>query len=358
MKRIIIAVLVVGSFLPTYSQTLSAYTDYRQYFYVFDDGHSQMLEYLPVQSYRVGGACLAYMDNRGVFKIFFKNNKITLEKYRVTNYFSTNNLLVYTLESQLIVFDRGKRLTLVYNPGLYAFGDSIVAFYDEASSYLKVYYDGEIREVEAGLSGRPMKSMVVGDNLFAYVDQADYFKICYRGKLIEESYRPNNYKVGGNTVAYITEAELEFKIFYKGATHDVENFEPQSYRAGEDMVAYVDETGSFKVFYKGEIIELSTFEPEFYYIKANMLVYSESDFLKVFTDGKSHTLVNYIPEKYYVHRNVVAFIDEQDQLVGFYKGVLETISYEKLNNIEIFGNAVSFEIGIHTNKTYYKGVVY
>ena len=350
--------MVAGSILPTYSQTLSAYTDYREYFYVFDDGYSQMLEYHPVQSFRVGGACLAYIDNRGVFKIFFRNKKITLEKYRVTNYFSTNNLLVYTLENQLIVFDRGKRMTLVYHPAYYAFGDSIVAFYDEASSYLKVYYDGEIREVEAGLSGRPMKSMVVGDNLFAYVNQADYFKIFYHGKLIEESYRPKNYKVSGNTVAYITEAELEFKIFYKGTTRNVENFEPQSYKAGEDMVAYIDETGSFKVFYKGEIIELSSFEPEFYRIKENMLVYSESDFFKVFTDGESYTLANYIPEKYYVHRNVVAFIDEQDQLVGFYKGSLETISYEKLNNIEVYGNAVSFEIGVHTNKTYYKGKVY
>jgi len=344
--------------LPGYSQTLSAYTDYREYFYVFDDGVSQMLEYFPVQSYRVGGACLAYIDNKGVFKIFFKNNKITLEKYKVTHYFSTNNLLVYTLENQLIIFDRGKRLTLVYHPNIYAFGDSIVAFYDETSSYLKAYYDGEIREVEAGLSGRPMKSMLVGDNLFAYVDQADYFKIFYRGERIEESYRPYNYKVGGNTVAYVTEAELEFKIFYRGTTHNVETFEPQSYKAGEDMVAYVDETGSFKVFYQGTVIEVSSFEPEFYRITANMLIYSEGDFLKVFADGESHTLANYIPEKYYVHRNVVAFIDEQGQLQGFYKGQLETISYEKLNNIEIFGNAVSFEIGIHTNKTYYKGTVY
>ena len=349
---------MAGIILPLYSQTLSAFTDYRGYFYVFDDGHSQMLEYFPPQSYKVGGACLAYLDNRGVFKIFFKNNKITLEKYRVTNYFSTNNLLVYTLESQLVVFDKGKRLTLVYHPDFYMFGDSIVAFYDEASSYLKAYYDGEVVEIEAGLSGRPMKSMVVGDNLFAYVDQADYFKIFYRGNLIEESYRPNNYKVGGNIVAYVTEAELEFKVFYKGATFYVENFEPQSYWAGEDMVAYVDETGSFKVYYKGEVLEISSFEPEFYYIKTNMLVYSEGDFLKVFTDGQSHTLANYIPEKYYVHRNVVAFVDEQDQLQGFYKGQLETISYEKLNNIEIFGNAVSFEIGIHANKTYYKGTVY
>ena len=350
--------LVVILSLSAYSQTLSAYTDYRDYFYVFDDGHSQMLEYFPTQSYRVGGACLAYIDNRGVFKIFFRNNKITLEKYRVTKYFATNNLLVYTLESQLVVFDRGKRLTLIYNPGFYAFGDSIVAFYDEPSSYLKAYYDGEITEVEAGLSGRPMKSMIVGDNLFAYVDQADYFKIFYQGSLIEESYSPNSYKVGSNTVAYVSDADLEFKIFYEGTTITAENFEPQSYKAGEDMVAYVDETGSFKVFYKGETIELSTFKPEFYRIKKNMLIYSEQDYLMVFTNGKSYTLSNYIPEKYYVHRNVVAFIDDQNQLVGFYKGEQEIISYEKLNSIEIFANVVSFEIGIHTNKTYYKGNVY
>jgi len=343
---------------PSTAQTMAVYSDYRDYFYVFDDGLSRELEYLPVRSYKVGGNTIAYLDDMGNFIVYYKGRKITMEKYEIRNYFVTRNMVIYTLESQLIVFDNGRRKTLMYYPAYYAFGDSIVAFYDKSSNYLKVYYNGEISEIEDALAGSPVKSMLVGDNIIAYKDHADYFKIFYRNKLYDQAYNISSFSVGRNTVAYVEEATSEFKAFYKGDTYNLETFPPRSFKVGDDMVAYIDESGSFKVFSGERTYEISSFEPEFYKVVDNMLVYSEDNFLKVFTDGESYTLENYIPSQYYIAENVVAFIDRDEHLIGFYGGKLLTLSYEDIDNIEVSGNTVSFTVGVHTNKIFYKGHIY
>jgi len=358
MKQLFTSLTLLTVITTVHAQTLAVYEDYRNYFYAFDDGITTQLEYMPVLSYKVGGSCIAYIDTKGSFKIYHNGRKFTLEKYNVNRYFATQHIVVYTLESQLIVFDGERRKSLMFFPSYYAFGDSIVAYYDKPTEYLKVFYQGNVTELEDGLAGRPVKSMIVGDNILAYVNQSDLLKIFYRNRVIEVAYSPISFRVGRNVVAYIDGSTSEFKMFYNGETYDLEMYRPISYKAGDDIVAYVDESGSFKAFYNGELITINTFEPEFYYLKDNMLVYSEDNFLKVFYEGNSYTLENYIPDKYYTALNVVAYIDQEEKLKGFYNGEVKTLSYEKISKIELSGNAVSFTIGVNTNKVFYKGHIY
>ena len=59
LLRLFVAVLLILAHLDTKSQALSAYTDYRGYFMAFDKGVVNKLEYLPVNSYKMGSSCIA-----------------------------------------------------------------------------------------------------------------------------------------------------------------------------------------------------------------------------------------------------------------------------------------------------------
>src|SRR5690349_7360922 len=78
------------------AQNLAAYTDYRNYFNVFDNGIFVPLEYLPVKSFKIGGAAIPYVDNTGEMQIYYNGNKFH-QTYASDSlsYFATDYLVGY-----------------------------------------------------------------------------------------------------------------------------------------------------------------------------------------------------------------------------------------------------------------------
>lgn len=359
MKISIMLFLSCTTVFTAAAQNLSVFSDYRDYFYVFDDGMIKELEYLPVQSYQIGGICVAYVDNTDNFKVYYQGEVFKPEHVPVDKYFATDYLVAYTLGQQLKVFDNGKSKILTFQADCYVISDSIIAFCDRLTKFFKVYYNGEITILEDGVAGPPLKNIKIGDNILAYIDYSNYFKIFYRGNTIELADLPLRYKAGKNTVAYVDGSSLAFKVFYKNNIYELEVFQPKSFKVADDMVAYIDDSGTFKVFYDGGTTTISSFEPDFYKVKDNIIVYSEQTIFKVFNKGKSHTLENYIPVNYQLDYNTVVWIDQQDNLKSFYGGQVKTLTeYEKLNKFELSGNTIMFNTGINTNKISYKGQIY
>ncbi len=338
-----------------FAQNLSSFVDYRDYFYIFDNGATKQVEYQPIKSYKRGEKCIAYISNRGRFKVYFKGEVVELEKYNVFEYFVTDNLVIYKTDNELNVFDNGLTHSLVYYPEFYGFGDSIVAFYDKASKYLNVYYNGHITPIGESLVGVPAKSMSVGDNLVAFKDINDYLKVFYHGEIFESIYSPSVFKAGRNVVAYIDGTSSEFGIFYKGDNVEAEPFKPLSFKMGDEMVVYVDYSGSFKVFYNGETYPISSFKPEFYHVKDDIVLFGDGDFFKVFYKGEVFTLENYIPKKYYVDNSLVAYIDQFGFLRCFYQGESYKLSDEKVSNVVVAGNTISYTEGLNTNRVFSNG---
>jgi len=339
-------------------QNLASFIDYRDCFYIFDNRVTRRAEYQPVKSYKTGMKCVAYVNNLGHFKVYFNGDIIELEKYNIIEYFTTDNLVVYKADNELIVFDNGVKNSLVYYPEFYGFGDSVVAFYDQASKYLNVYYQGRIIPIGEALVGSAAKSMRVGANLVAFKDNDNYLKVFYHGKIFESIYFPQMFKAGRNVVAYIDATSSEFGIFYRGESLEAEPFKPMSFKTGNEMVVYVNYSGSFKVFYEGETFIISSFEPEFYIVKDNIVLFGEGDFFKVFYKGEVYLLENYIPVKYYVDNNTVAYIDQFGFLHCFYNGETYQLSDEAVSKVVVAGNTVSYTQGLNTKKVFSGGEIY
>src|SRR2546421_2369358 len=105
MKFFFTAALLAFDLVRPMAQDLSAYLDYRNYFYAFDQGEFRQLEYLPVKSFKAGGAAIAYIDNSNEFRIYADEQKFDQTFGGDLSYFMTDYLVAFRVGKVLSVFD-------------------------------------------------------------------------------------------------------------------------------------------------------------------------------------------------------------------------------------------------------------
>jgi hypothetical protein len=357
--RLLAFILLLSAFQPCQAQVVSAYTDNRDYFYAFDNGTYQQLEYLAIKSFRISGNSIAYVDNTNEFKIYYNGQVYKQEIYAADfNYYSTECIVPFKLGRALYVFDRGIRHALTYYAAVFSAGDSIVAFYDDTSPGLKVYYNGEVTEAESSLIQNP-RIVQAGSNILAYVDPLEYLKVFYHGNVttLSESL-PVSFKVGGDLVAWEDGYGAGFMVYYRGDTARLEGFAPVSYKTGYGIVAYVDNSESFKILWNGSLAKISSFAPRFYNVKGNTVVYEMNNRFMVFYNGKETELENYVPGEYEVSNDGVAYKDVSGRLKFFWKGNLYTATYDLVTKFTLNGDVLTYETGPNHTRFFFNGKSY
>jgi hypothetical protein len=354
--HLFVGLLLVGC--NVLSQNLAAFHDYRRHFLVFDAGKVKDIEYLPVQSFQIGGICVPYVSNSGQFKVYYKGETLTLSERVVSKYIATRYLLVYLMYDQLYVFDNGKTTLLSSNVKKYAVGDSLVAFYNENTQSSHVYYKGKVIDLENSLIGNPIKGFRAGDNIFGYFnDNTKYFKIFYNGKLqnILKSNEDVIYEAGRNMIAYIDNSRNSFHVFYKGKVIDLEDYKPKSFQVGNDILAYVDNLGEFNVFMDGETKTISPFEPEIFTVKDSLVVFSEQGYFKVFYNGAVYELENYVPKDFQMQETTIAFIGLNGWLNAFSHGKYIKVTNDLVSSFVVTYNLIYINTTVNTIKIFYNG---
>lgn len=338
------------------AQVVSAYTDNRDYFYAFDNGLIKKLEYMKVKSFSISGNSIAYVDNTSEFKIYYDGQVYKQDIYDADfSYFSTGCIVPFRLGRALYVFDRGARTSLTYFASVFVAGDSILAFYDQPSSTVKVYYNNEVTELESFMLENP-ENVKAGSNLIAYIDQSNYFKIYYHGeKFVLGESTPLSFKAGADVVAFEDNYTQSFVIFYKGDTAQVETFFPINYQVGYGIVAYVNSLNEFKILTDGKLIKVSSFAPDYYEVRGNMIVYVQNNRLIAYYQGKETVLETYIPSEYQISNDGVAYKDVSGRLKFFWKGTLYTASYEITSSFSLNGDVLSFETGPKFTNFFFNG---
>lgn len=361
MKKIILISSIFAYIFSfnTSAQHLAAYSDSQHNFYVFDAGKVEKLEGLQVQDYQVGGICLAYISNSGSFKAYHNGMVHTLEmggpniKYNASDY-----LLGYAYFDFLKVFDDGLPLTLSTAARGYIMQDSLIAWYDYVQQQVKVYYKEEVVVIEDGLLNFPVDNVKSGDNIIAYVTNFDNkFKIFYNGELsIIDNFGENMvYKAGRDIVGYMDVPRNIFKAFYKGEMFDLEYFAPASFKVGDEMIAYVDNMGNFKLFENGVIETLLSYEPEYYEVVDRIVVFHDQGFLKTYCNGNVQIIERYIPSKYKLDWHTIAYIDENMNIRAVQNCEKTVITLERVVDIELVRDLIFYNVGVNANKVYYFG---
>ena len=340
-------------------QGLAAYVDFREHFYVFDKGNMRQLEHLPVLTFKVGKWGLAYQRNDGALMIYHNGVSRKLSEV-VENYEITDGLLVYTYNNNLFVYEGRDKTLLSMNAPYYKADEHLVAYYDDIDKMFKVYYKGEIFDVESALSSPPVDNFEVGDNIIAYMDPNNYLQAFFEGATRELmlAQGKTSYRVDRNLVTFYDETSSALKLFHVFGQRDLAAFRPLSFKVADERVAFVDNTGNFKLYENDQVRTLSNITPDFYVLRDSLLIYGLQNELMAYYDGQIQRLENFIPSTIRYVFNLVAYLTERNHLRVFDKGRLKTLTYEPANRFEVFWDVVWYNIGVNSNKVYYDGVVY
>lgn len=334
----------------SYQKNLTAFSDYRNYFFVFDDGVFKQLEHHPVKEFKIGGNCVTYIDNSDNLKTYYKGFVHLLSANHPKEYVAMGKKVVFLFNKTLSVFDDGETRILSTAITNYFWGDSILCFYDENEAKVKVYQDGIKADLEGVLVDNiiSISNIKAGDNILAYKGHDNSFKIYFRKQsIVLETTPPESHQPGKNIVAYEDGYSQSFRVFYNGSTEILEEVKPKSYKVGDNLVAYLDLSGNFKIFYDGNKYDISTFEPEFYEAKDNLVTFFDKNYFQVFYKGKIHALEKFVPASYKSDYSTLAYIDDLGYLKVFSEGQLQQISKETINKFEVTGNVVTYWTGIN-----------
>lgn len=379
-KNTFLLLLGFFSFTRVDAQPLSAYSTFQKQFMVWDDGIIRRIESLVPLKVEIGRIAIPYIDNSRNFKIYHNGSSEKINDGFTRDFQATDNLVTFQNAKALWVWDQGKKTLLSNYCEQFFTGDSIVVYFDGVQKEFRAYYNGNLYPIEGFLAASnredifrssggvvsegmlvasgQLPTVKVSDNIAAYVNYSDQFKILYRGEIRDqEDYLINNFDVGRNTVAYV-DINNQFYIFHKGKTRLVSDFTPQNYAAGDDVVAFVDNDNSFKIFYNDSVSDLGYFQPD-YIVRDNIVAFEDATgYFNVFYKGKVYKLENRFPEEWQAGYNSMAYVNSANELILFSEGEVYNVGSASVSNWRLDYDVVQYQFGQNMFKVFYKGRTY
>jgi hypothetical protein len=339
-------------------QPLATYTNMQNEVMVWDKGMIRKVDYLPPRQLKIGRSAIAYLDNSGSFRIYYGNGVRTINPGYTNAFFTSDYLVAFLNASSLNVFEKGNIKNLTTLCEQYYLGDSVLVYLDGLRRDYKAYYNGQVYPVENFLGDTAIYGIKVTDNMVAYNNYANQFRLFYHGETIaQEDYAVSSFDAGRNTVAYV-DANRTFKIFHSGQTYLVENFPPISYHVGDNVVAYVSTDGYFKIFYEDSVRTIGYFTPE-YVVGDYVVAYRDaSGYLKAFYKGEITQLESYYPDNFTIQYNSIAYVNRANILRLFSEGEIYDVTNASLDNWELNYDVIKYQIGRNIFRFFYKGREY
>lgn len=358
MRLLLFSLLFIVSGLSPVQAQLGSFIDNQNQVMVWDKGMIRKIDFLPPTSMKIGRTAIPYLDNSRSFKIYY-NNRVTPVNIGFTNaYFATDNLVAFLNQKSLNVFENGvvKNLTGVCDQ--YFVADSLILYLDSYKGAYKAYYRGQIFNIENYFADSTLSSIKVTDNIIAYNNFANQFRIFFHGELLsQEDYPVSGFEVGRNTVAYV-DADRKFKVFHNGKTFILDDFAPKSYKAGDNVVAYVTADGYFKIFYADSARSVG-FMSGNYQVTDNIVAFKDqSNMLKVFYKGEVTTIDNYYPANMIIQYNSLAYVNFGNTLRLFSEGELYDVTNAELTNWQLNYDVIQYQMGQNMFRVFYKGQEY
>ena len=360
MRRIVNCIIVIftlgcGNAL---AQPLAQYVNLQNELMVWDRGMIHKVDFLPPSLIKTGRTAIPFLDNSQTFKIYYAGGVQKINAGFTNTFVVTDNLVGFLNQKALNVFDKGTTKLLTPICDQYFINDSLIFFLDAVKSDYKVYYNGQIQTMESYIPDSTLANIKVSDNIIAYNNFANQFRIFYHGiKIGQEEFQVTSFKAGRNTVAYV-DNDRKFKIFHNGQTFLIDNFPPSVYHAGDDLVAFVSSDGYFKIFYGDSVRTIGYLNPLFK-VGDNVVAYKDAaGFLKVFYKGDITDMDNYYPENMTIQYNSLAYINQNSTLRLFSEGETYDVTNADLSGWQLNYDVITYQIGQGIFKVFYKGTEY
>lgn|GEM_PF-1455072 len=312
MRRILLPGLLLLLPLFVHAQDICGFLDYRDRFFVFDQGRTQMLEPLVPMGFSAGGNYLAYVSSNGDVKVYRDGNVRTIDQSLAGPPVVTDNFFGYLSVGALKIYNGDSLRVLCRNTGQAVIQDSIVGWYDDMQHIMQIYYNGVTTQVEDALVENPIARISASDNTIAWISKlTSEFKIFWHG----ETYIPASlvsdmrFTAGLDMVAYQDPSDRGLKVFDKGEVKDLEPVMPDSIYMGRGLFAYIDRSGALKVYQGGQLHTASEFTPDEFFVKDSLVVIHDKDYCRIFHDGHTDAVLSYWPSNWAASWGSFAYLD-------------------------------------------------
>ncbi|TXI87900.1 MAG: hypothetical protein E6Q37_01165 [Crocinitomicaceae bacterium] len=323
---------------------IAPFVDFNGYFRTFYMNNFRQIEFQRIQSFQAGDNLVAYIDNRGDFKVYDGENKIALTNMNV-EYKMSDFQLAWNIGPGIFYLDKGEKKLLTTFGRNYAVSDSLIVFEDTRFNTVNAVYQGNVYPLYQ-VTGELYMPEVIGDNIIAFRDNGDFYKVFWRGKIYDLGVwmQGITFNAGTDMLTFNDPTHRTFAIFENGEFLDVETFFVKSYKSGRGFAVYEDLNGNLWHYKDGTKTALTNFSASFWEVKDDIVVWGENTMVYTFSNGEKTRLTTYMPKDYQLKNNVFAFRNLMGGVSVFMNGKLTELTNQPDAIYAIYGNLVLVEL--------------
>jgi hypothetical protein len=322
----------------SFGQTVVPFVDFNNYFRSFQDDNFRQIEFQEIKEFKAGDELVAYIDTRGNLRVFDGKERMDITPMTV-NYEVSDHLLAYNIGPTLNCWDEGKLSTLTYFARNYKVRDSLIVYEDTRFNSVNVYWNKQIIQLYQ-VTGDLYMPVAVGDNMVAFKDNGDFYKIFWNGKIYDLGVWNGtiDFKIGADVLCYNDPTTRTFAIFDKGTFLDVEQVYMNKYKAGRGFIVYEDLNGNLMYCKNGKTEQLSNFSASFWEVKDDLVIWGENSFVYAYTNDQKIQVTNYKPADYTLKNNVFAFRNILGGVSALVNGKIFEVTNQTNSEYEIYGD--------------------
>lgn len=339
--RLFLAFLFVSSFAQA---QIAPFIDFNGYFRTFYKNNFRQIEFQRIQSFQAGDNLVAYIDNRGDFKVYDGEKIIPLTNMNV-EYKMSDYHVAWSIGPGVFYLKNGERVLLTTFGRNYAVSDSLVVFEDTRFNTVSAVYNDVIYPLYQTTGDLHMPEMI-GENIIAFKDNGDFYKVFWRGKIYDLGVwmQGITFNAGTDMLTFNDPTHRTFAIFEKGEFLDLENQYVKNYKSGRGFAVYEDLNGNLWHYKNGKKTSLTNFSASFWEVKDDIVVWGENNMVYTFSDGEKKMVSTYMPKDYQLKNNVYAFRNLMGGVSVFMDGKVTEVTTQQDAIYNIYGDLLLVEL--------------
>lgn len=325
----------------SWSQKVIPFVDFNNWFRTVSNGELGYIELQQIKSYKAGDNLVAYIDIKGNLRVYDGVKRTDISNMNL-DYQISDNLLAWNIGNTLSMWDDGKTRVLNYFGGDYIVKDNLVIYKDTRYNTISAYWNGVIYPIQYSTGDLNFKnSAAIGENIFAFADNGNIFRVFYKGNLYEIGVWNGtiDFQSGTDIVAFNDPTTRTFAVFENGTFVDVEMQWVKKYKAGRGFIVYEDVNNNLMLYKNGVKTQLSSF-PGDWEVKDDVILFQNNNFTYVYYKGETIQAANYKIEEYVLKNGTVVFTNLQGGVTAVSEGTLYELTNLQNAEYEIYGNSV------------------
>ena len=325
----------------SFGQAVIPFVDFNNWFRTVENGEFKYIELQQIKEYKAGDNLVAYLDIRGNLRIYDGKERQDLSNMNL-EYQLSDNLLAWNVGTTLNMWDSGMKKTLSFFGGDYIVKDNLIVYVDTRWNTVNVHWNGKEYPILTSTQTVGLQnSSKIGENILAYADNGNIFRIFYEGNTYEVGvwYSDIDFQSGTDIVAFNDPTTRTFAVFDHGSFVDVEMQWVQKYKAGRGFVVYEDINNNLMMYRNGEKTQLSSF-PGKWDVLDDVVYFENNGFSYVNVNGVTTEVANYRIEEYLIKNGTFVFRNLQGGVTAAVNGKVLELTNLQNAEFEIYGNSV------------------